>query len=151
MKNKQIKSKQSDSTTFRQQLAIAHNQLEQLEAQLAKRTRSNKQNTMNIKDFGRLVILAYPYGMAPDTAERIAQSVIDAYLKTDDMLKKRVHELIEENTELRKELEALKPSKERQEFEQWWSENATTRTHKIGESFTKNCSFEAWKAARKSK
>lgn len=70
--------------------------------------------------------------------------------ETDDMLKKRVHELMAENTKLRQQLEV---NKERQEFEQYALK--ANLPLQISAGFYENgvtyAAWLAWKAARKSK
>lgn len=65
--------------------------------------------------------------------------------ETDDMLKKRVHELMAENTKLRQQLER---NKERQEFEAWYTTDLCEPLEDLGASLEKNIAWDAWKAAR---
>ena len=133
---------------------------------------SPQNDTMNIKelaDIGAKAVLEssrgkraswitcnpafYEYEVSRENRETFAQAVIDVYLKTDDMLKKRVHELMDENTSLKREIEYLMVSKERQEFEAFARTRGIPLELQNGE-YDDGTTFESWAAwqeARKSK
>ena len=136
-------------------------------------------HTNGEKLYGNLCVNPNKWAYCNDAIHReaFAQAVIDAYCKDYDMLKRRVHELMDENAKLqaaKSRLAALKAAlseiyhytscaeaqskiinavlpqdAERQEFESWFTATLDDDIEDLGDTNEKNVAWDSWKAARK--